>query len=384
MTRRPAPGGRALTEDDLVEIPAPPLRVLEIGRYPLFVRSLRGEEAHFFSTDPRVDRRSLSRQGIETLGLLQLLALLRSGTLDLVICEPAEYSPLHWRTWTRMIFNPQTLRGRLRPWLLLGLQLLRLKGSTPLAVVDRSDQAYVNRAAFFLMDRADAYFKRELPPDGWRLFTFTGTRGQPTARFRRSRRFQRRLAKVRPLPLGAMLEPAEYPLSETKDIDVFFAGGVDGYPVRERGLEELRQLAAEGYRIDIPAGRLPREEFLARCARALITWSPEGLGWECFRHSEAAMCGSVPLMNRPTIVEHAAFREGEHCLHHGAEAGELAATVRAALQDRPRLLAMGRAARLHACTYRTQPAITGYVIETVLGRRPASRDPSSAPRQSET
>ena len=57
----------------------------------------------------------------------------------------------------------------------------------------------------------------------------------------------------------------------------------------------------------------------------------------------------------------------------------LAATGRAALQDRPRLLAMGRAARLHACTYRTQPAITGYVIETVLGRRPASCGPLIRP-----
>ncbi|NBW97088.1 MAG: hypothetical protein EBR28_10240, partial [Planctomycetia bacterium] len=101
------------------------------------------------------------------------------------------------------------------------------------------------------------------------------------------------------------------------------------------------------------AGRLPRDEFLARCSRALITWSPEGLGWECFRHSEAALCGSVPLMNHPTILQHAAFREGEHCLHHGVEDGELAATVRAALRDRPRLIEMGRAARLHAIRHRT-------------------------------
>lgn len=354
-----------------MDAPAP-LRMLEVARYPFFTRCLRGESAHFFSTDPRLDAGALAGHGIEPLGLGGLVSLLRSGTLDLIICEPPEYSPLHWRTWVRMIFNRQTLRGRLRPWRILGLELLRLKGATPLAVVDRSDQPYVNRAAFFLMDAAEVYFKRELPPDGWRLFTFTGSRGQPSARFRGSRSFARRLAKVSPLSLGSMADPEAHPLSETKDVDVFFAGGVAGYPVRERGLEELRALAAEGYRIDLPAGRLPRDEFLARCSRALITWSPEGLGWECFRHSEAALCGSVPLMNRPTILQHAAFREGEHCLHHGVEDGELAATVRAALRDRSRLVEMGRAARLHAIAHRTQRAIAAYVVETTLGRRPAS------------
>ncbi|NDC63915.1 MAG: hypothetical protein EBZ59_08050 [Planctomycetia bacterium] len=54
----------------------------------------------------------------------------------------------------------------------------------------------------------------------------------------------------------------------------------------------------------------------------------------------------------------------------------MAATVRAALGDRPRLVEMGRAARLHAARHRTQGAIAGYVIETALGRRPASPGPA--------
>src|SRR5439155_445835 len=81
-------------------------------------------------------------------------------------------------------------------------------------------------------------------------------------------------------------------------------------------------------------------EFLERCARAWLVWAPEGFGWDCFRSYEAAVCGSVPLMNRPTIERYQPLIEGVHALYYDVEPGELGRAVMAALADRDRLVAI--------------------------------------------
>jgi hypothetical protein len=124
---------------------------------------------------------------------------------------------------------------------------------------------------------------------------------------------------------------------------VFFAGAVDGNStVRSDGIHELLALRNEGYVIDVPQQRLPMEEFHRRVAQAWLAWSPGGLGWDCSRHYEIAWLGTAPLMNYPTIVRDRPLRDGEHCILHGTEPGELAQAVRAALSDRPRLAHRGR------------------------------------------
>src|SRR4029079_6512621 len=87
-----------------------------------------------------------------------------------------------------------------------------------------------------------------------------------------------------------------------KTADIFFTGRVAGSStVRRRGLAELIALRDNGVRVDIPDNNLPLEDYLARCARAWLTWSPEGYGFDCFRTYEAAICGSVPVISRQTV-----------------------------------------------------------------------------------
>ena len=162
-----------------------------------------------------------------------------------------------------------------------------------------------------------------------------------------------------------------------KAVDVFFAGRVEASSrVRMAGLSELRALAGEGIRVDLVTERLDRREFYRRCARAWIAWSPEGYGWDCFRHYEAALCGSVPLMNQPSILRHAPLRRGEHALYYDVETGDLGRTVRAALADREKLSRMATAARDHVQRCHTLERLCEHVVRSGLA---AGRAPLAGP-----
>jgi hypothetical protein len=151
---------------------------------------------------------------------------------------------------------------------------------------------------------------------------------------------------------------------------VFFAGNADpNSTARSDGLPELLALREEGYAIDIATERLPPGEFFRRLSTAWVAWSPGGYGWDCARHYEAPLAGTVPLMNYPTIVRHRPFRDGEHCILYSPEPGALASAVRAAVADKERLLRIARAAQAHVREYHTLQARAEYVVTAALGRR---------------
>jgi len=104
-------------------------------------------------------------------------------------------------------------------------------------------------------------------------------------------------------------------------------------------------------------------------------WSPEGLGWECLRHYEAALAGSVPLMQSPSILRYAPLQEGEHAFYYYLEGEHLAFRIRQALQNRARLVEMGRAARQHVLQWHTHEALGRYVIEETRRTRAAVAGP---------
>src|SRR5262249_47237839 len=226
-----------------------------------------------------------------------ILRALRQGSLALIACHPTFFSPWNWRALISLLSHRRALRGRLSLSRWLGPQFLRFPVSAPIAVLDYEDIPVINRNNFFLLDRCRSYFKRELPVDRWRVFLKTGHANLPTPRFRHLQRYQRRLAKLEPLSLGLpMFQQSMLPKSPIeKAVDVFFSGRIDhSSSIRSRGLAELRALQANGYQVDIADGALPSHEYYRRCARAWLVWSPEGLGWDCFRHYEVPACWSVP------------------------------------------------------------------------------------------
>ena len=337
--------------------------IIEIGPRP-YVATAFPQESAFFSTGenrpppgPRLIR-----------SLAELWRLLGSGETELIVCHPNFVSPWTLRHINRNIVSRRFVEGRSPLIRAIGPELLRRRHGARLIVLDHEDLPVINRGNLFLLERCDLWFKRELPADHWRVFTKTAHAHLPTPRFRTKPRHAAWVAKLRPLSIGLPLtsEGLLPPPPAEKRADVFFSGRVaDSSTLRARGLAELRALAAQGgLTLDIPDAPLPLVEFYQRCAAARIVWSPEGLGWDCFRHYEAAACGSVPLINQPPLDRHAPLIAGEHALYYDVEPGALTHAVQAALRDKNRLTRIAAAGQAHVMTHHTPAALARYAVET--------------------
>jgi glycosyltransferase involved in cell wall biosynthesis len=341
--------------------------IVEIGQRPYIARAYP-DETRFFATDPTADTAGLIVIG----SLAALWRALGDPATELIVCHPNFSAPWGPRALGRAVFSSRFLRGRSPLVRSFGPELLRWRGRAPIVVVDHEDLPLINRDNLFLLDRCRLWFKRELPVDHWRVFLKTAHANLPTPRFRLGPRNLGRIAKLRPISIGLSFEsegllPA---LPVEKTADLFFRATVAGSSTaRERGLAELRGLAAHGVVVDLPEEALPRAEFYRRCAAARLVWSPEGLGWDCFRHYEALACGSVPLINHPSIDRHAPLIGGEHALYYDPEPGGLARAVLAALADKPALARIAEAGRSHVLVHHTPAALARYVVDTARGVR---------------
>ncbi|MPZ38839.1 MAG: glycosyltransferase [Rhizobiales bacterium] len=344
------------------------LRILEIGT-PHMAATFPGQTRSFV---PAPVKPESGRTKLSIANLTALRAELRAPDLSLIVTGPGQRNPWSVSLLMRALFDRRAWQGYPRFGPAIAPHLLRFPVAAPIAVIDTADYPYINRADLFLLSRCRFYFKRELPPDYWRLFTKTAHGELPTKRFRKRSRLRHLLDKVRPISLGLPHPATDFlttgvETSKDKTTDVFFAGGVEGLStVRQAGMRELAALRDRGFRIDVPEGRLPRDEFYRRCAQAWIVWSPEGFGWDCFRHYEALACGSVPLMNQPSIVRHQPLLNGIHALYYDPEPGFLTAAIEHALADKDRLRAIARDGKAHVLAHHTIPAIAKYVVEMTL------------------
>jgi len=242
----------------------------------------------------------------------------------------------------------------------------------PVVGLDFNDETELSPTALRFLERASCFFKRELPTDLARLLP-----QRASAAERRS--LERNAFKLRPVSLGLSADRiADLPgAGRPKRHDLFFSGDMS---LRLRRLEAplLDTLKGQGVRVVRPTERLPRPEFLALCAESHLVWSPEGAGWDCFRHYEAAAAGSVPVMNAPPIRLHQALVHGRHALYYQSAHGSPGAppdsfpevrhgfveTVMRALEDRARLEEMGREARDFVLRHHTHEAIVRHLLET--------------------
>jgi len=253
------------------------------------------------------------------------------------------------------------------PWIILWL----LQGvEVPLVVVDRKDDPCVIPPQFFgLLKKCRAYYWRELPLKIENGFMYTDGRMEDTSAVRKTRIFCNHRHKIKPLSLGlnydAVAKRVDFKCP--KEIDVFFAGTSKGEMARESGLKILEELKQEGLAIEILTGQtLSRQVFLEICARSWLVYSPEGHGWDCFRHYEACAVGSVPLINYPRIHRHHPLIDQEHALYYGVEGSDLKRVIKTALADKDRLREMGVAARDFVLQHHTHEKLFDYILQPVM------------------
>jgi hypothetical protein len=292
------------------------------------------------------------------------------GRYDVVVVYPMRYSGWHPRYWARALVSPP-----FAPWAALtraaGVSAMRFvrKPQVPLVAIDMDDSFNLSPPGLFLLDMADVFLKRELPVDRWQLLSGSLHPHIPTLRFRRNATWRNRIAAIQPVGLPQwMIDPAltNGPPPQ-KTADVFFAGAIVGNStVRETGIAELERLKARGIVVDLAPLQLGFDEYQRRMSAAWLAWSPEGRGWHCNRHYEAALVQTVPMMNFPTVIRHAPLQDGVHAFHYAPEPGGLETAVISALGDKPRLRRMALAARDHAVAHHTREAYCNRILRLAL------------------
>ena len=255
---------------------------------------------------------------------------------------------------------------RLRP-----LLALLSAANVPLAGVDTSDTPVIDNSRFPIFGAAKIFYKRELPTNPTHSFLYTSDRTEDPGNIMRIPFYSRGLPKLRPVSLGVpdarFAQLAEH--RPTKDIDVFFAGTMTNRAARQTGLREIQRLEQDGFRVVATGTKFSDAEYQALAARALVCWSPEGFGFDCFRTYEVAALGSVPLLKRPPILAYAGFRAGVDALFYTHENLDLYEVLKASLTEPANLVAMGQRARERVRLHHRESALAAYMLKTLLGER---------------
>jgi hypothetical protein len=338
------------------------MRILEIGLTP-FLSSHVPTLSDFYSTEkaaPTERRLSLSN-------ILKLRRRLMAGSYDLVVFHTASKVLAPWhRSPSRLggIFN--ALFSVLFSFHKASLHLFfySLKPlNTPLVIIDNQDTAHINRTELKWLDRARFFFMRELPPNRLNLFLNMDSRCGNVVNVGRRVEISRNLSKIEPFSLGFSLQGMINLAGSDKIYDVFYAGKNHTTTVRQHGNEELQAMKDAGLRVFIPEKPLPREDFLKACAQSWLVWSPEGQGWNCYRHFEALMMGSVPLINYPTIECLQPLENRKHCLYYRPERGGLTDAVQSALRNHDLLLKIAEEGRAHVLQHHTWKQLARHVLQ---------------------
>ena len=164
-----------------------------------------------------------------------------------------------------------------------------------------------------------------------------------------------------PYWIAADRYPAPAASGKEKEIDLLFVGAVNS-PERIEAREALASLSTS-CRVLIPEERLSFEEYCRVTSRAWLTVSPQGYGYHGFRHYEAMLLGSIPVVHRPDPPVVHDFEDGRNCLIY--EPGRLRERLEAALADRDRVTATMNDLRTYVLARHTVPAVGGYVADEI-------------------
>jgi hypothetical protein len=353
------------------------IHMLEIGDHHHFKQTF-SERTKLLWTGRRPPKTLLPQDYVDCTprAFTRAMSEVAAGEYDIVIAYAGQRSPWHPRYWLRAMSHDSLFTAVVRVFGVTWLRHARLRA--PMVALDMHDIPTIHPSNLFLLDLARIYFKRELPVDHWRAFYGVAHANLPTLRIRRNARWERRIAKLQPISLQTGLVDlgcSDTDIFSNKISDVFFAGTIDGNStVRSDGLRQLRKLSDRGFRIDITTERLSYADFTRRMSRAWLSWSPSGLGWDCYRHYEAPQCLAVPVINYPTITRHQPLEDGVHAVYYAPEGDGLSCAIETALADKERLRRIAIAGRAHVRANHAGPAFCERVLrvalqDTILSRR---------------
>jgi hypothetical protein len=279
-----------------------------------------------------------------------ILARVCAGKYDLIVLPAVDFNHTCDDS-----FAKRTARGivsgivRFRPISACVNRLLSRK-STMVIVLDRYDSHETLTNYLRCITSAQGYFKTNLLETANNQLYPVGKAGGCCLKY---------------LPYWIEIENYQVPFQRDRGIDVFFAGAVNSEE-RRAAIDSVQQLRSEGYRIVTVEGHLPFAEYLSLMSRSWLTLSPQGYGYNGFRHYESMLVGSVPLINvsDPPVVND--FRHGENCFLYSPKRGDINQVIKTALEDKNRLLQMAGGLREFVVGHHSMRAVASYLLREAL------------------
>jgi len=193
-------------------------------------------------------------------------------------------------------------------WMRKGIDL------PPFIVVDDNDDPFIWHADLDLLLNCKVYFKTEVPFNRFLCF----------------RLFESRLNKQQQIDLAEKIRPywisydresiAAFttidgfkPFAE-RDVDVSYLCNIHMNHQRIKILPILDKLG-ERYRIiTTKNGKFSKEEFYKLSKKSKISISLAGRRWDCPKHYELLLCGTLLFVSRPSIEMAIDLKDGENCI----------------------------------------------------------------------
>jgi hypothetical protein len=284
-----------------------------------------------------------------TTSLTVALGKIAAGKYDLIALPAVDFRWAHdaslGKRWLR------SLLGRVGCLRCVSGPVHRIlsRKATKVIVLDRYDSHEVRVNYLRCVVTASFYFKTNLLAEDGDRVVQTGNGG---------------LCRLKYLPYWLATENYQMPFQAHRDFDVFFAGEINSEE-RRAAVAAMRGLEAEGYRVYIASRRLGLQEYMTIMSRSWLTLSPQGFGYNGFRHYESMLVGSIPLINRsqPPILND--FVHGENCWLYSHEAQDIHHVARTALRDKQRLLRIAGGLRQFAEEHHSIRAVGRYLLNSV-------------------
>ena len=321
---------------------------------------------------------------VQLVSAQEALAALEAGAVSCLLTSEMNASiwdkqrPFLSRLWQmRKLRRDQPLVGHYR---IIHSKFAR---QIPRGIVNLSDTCFLREQDHALLRQVDYYWMRELPIHPFLAVVNTSRRLQRYSAIARQGELVESLNQLRPISLGVsdLKLKAAVP-TESKKYDIFFSGSLHSTPLRAELRKRLERMAREKtLNIFVPQETLPLNDYIQACAESYLVLSPSGWGWDCHRHYEAALAGSVPVSNYPNIRRYMPLEQDVHTLFHEPNADAMEQCLVSALSNRARLIEMGLKAREHVLAHHLQSNLLRQLIDTLLKKNVATTNGAQMSRE---
>lgn len=173
--------------------------------------------------------------------------------------------------------------------------------------------------------------------------------------------------RILPMPVWLFVEryPPVRVTAVSREIDLFFCADMVS-EARQKAVEELELLKKDGFNVLVITERISFTEYWEYLTRAKLVVSPEGYGFECFRHYEAMLAGAVPLINCPDIPRHSYLKNGRNAFFYRDNSNGLRDVARRILVQVEWLKSMSNQVKEYVRVYHSHSFVGKHVLAKLL------------------